>query len=630
MSVTAELDRLRILSLRDLLAHPLRHLISIGVVTVCSALLVAVFGIYGSIVGSVDDLADNISGDVSLQVTANSSGGVPDELLRPIRRVEGVQVAAPIVISTVLVSGQPTLLLGVDPAMAGINSRLGQTIVDQPGASAAIAGDGVIAGPRLDVATGDTVEALGARLSVATVLKDGVGADFNGGRFLIAPLRAAQAAIGRPDAVDSILVVTAPGAATDQVRNGIDQVTQGRVVTSEPLLQAAKNGTILLFMRNAILICASLALVVGMFLVFNTLNMAIIRRRPAFAMMRAIGARQSEIRRYVLGEALVVGVLGGVLGVPLGIIAGWLSIRSLPAAMVQSVQATVSYHLPSYAIPIAVAVSVIACAGAALGGVRMSAHLSPIEAVGRADSRQMDEFVQPGRVVVGVISAVLLAGATYAALTLDDARALVACVVFIIGGLGMCYAFADLLVAVVVFTARRFGNVGVTAALVIARARGRVWVTVMVIIVAVAVGICGSGAMTNLVSTASTLTVPLRAVPLLVSSAGGDQLPTGPVLPADLRSTVERLPEISKVVAAQYAYGTVDGKRVLLQGTVPDAKTLGFDTLEPATRQAFFRGDGVVISRQLSKLTGIGSGDTIALPTPTGGARSGCWGSSTT
>jgi putative ABC transport system permease protein len=617
MSLVAELDRLRILSLRDLRTRPLGHLAVVVVVTACSALIIAVFGIFGSIVGSVGDLARDISGHVSLQITANSSGGVPADLLKRIRRVDGVQVAAPLVISMVPIAGRTTLLIGVDPSMAGIDSRLGRTLLDQKGATAMING-GVIVGSHVPAQRGSRIEVLGQRLNVAMVLDSGMAAGVNDSSFIIAPIRVAQTLIGRPDAYDSILIVTDDGASVSQVRTQIDAVTRGGVVASEPLLGAVKNSPILAFLRGSTLLTVSMAVIIAVFFVFNMLNMAVIRQRTAFATMRAIGARQSEIWRYVVGEALIVGLAGALLGAPIGVFAGRQAIGGLPEAMVDVLQARVSYHLPTFTIPLAIVVSVVSCVAAALGGLHQSGRPSPIEAVGRADIRQVDEFTQPLRLSVGILSALLLVGAAYASFHLDGLRALIACIVFILGGLGLCYAFAELMVVIVGFTAARLGSVGITASLVIARARGRVWVTTMAIIVGVALGIAASGVMSNMVSTTSTIAAPLKTVPLLVSSAGSDKIPTGPLLPEDVPARIQSLPGVAKIAAAQVAYGTVDGKRVLLQGIVPDAATPGFDSLDPGSRAALFRGDGVVVSRQLAKQIGTDVGRTIVLQCPTG------------
>lgn len=619
MSALTVLDRLRIFSLRDLFAHPVRHLVSIAVVTVCSALLVAVLGIYNSIVGSVDDLADDISGNVSLQVTGDSGGGVPAEFLSGIRRADGVKIAAPLVISTVPVNGRPALLLGVDASMGRVQSRLGQTILDQAAASSgALEGGGVLTGPAISAQPGQSLNVAGASTDVLLSLTGEVPERINGGRFVIAPMKFAQKVLGRDKSYDSILIVTDPGVSVDHVRAAVDSATERRVVTSEPLLRTAQSGTILTFLRNALLLCASLAVIVAVLLVFNTMNMAIIRRRAAFATMRAIGARRSEIVRYVCGEAVAIGTAGGLLGIPLGVAAGYLTISRLPAAIAQSVVARIAYHFPAYAVPVALVVSVSACVVAALGGVQVAGKVSPVEAVSRGDLRQMDEKPQPWRFPVGVASMILLVGSTACALFLDNGLVLVACAVFLLGGLGVCYAFAEVIVGAVAWTARRIGPPGAMAALVIERARGRIWVTTMVVVVAVSVGICASGALSNMVGTASTMSAPLQAIPLTVTSTGSDEIPAGATLPSDVEARIAQLPDVLRVIPTQYSSATLGGKHILLQGVSPGGSTVSFRTLDERSRGAVYQGDGVVISRQLAKELGIGKDEELVLPSPTG------------
>ncbi|WP_156623919.1 FtsX-like permease family protein, partial [Mycobacterium sp. 852002-40037_SCH5390672] len=299
-------DRLRLLSIRDLVLHPVRNTVAVAIVTVCSALLVAVLSIYGSIIGSIDRVDQDISGDVSLQITANSSGGVPAKLVNQIRRLAGVAVAAPLVITTVPVNGAPTLLLGVDASMAGIDSRLGRTVLNQASGPDVFGSGGVIGGSRMSLRPGQSLDLGGHPTRVTMVLDDDVASEISSGRFIVAPLRLAQTIAGRPGAYDSVLVVTAEGASRAKVTDAIDRLTAGRVITSEPLLASAKNGALLAFLRDALLICTSLALIVAMFLIFNAFNMAIIRRRSTFATMRAIGAQPAEIVRCIVGEGIVV------------------------------------------------------------------------------------------------------------------------------------------------------------------------------------------------------------------------------------------------------------------------------------------------------------------------------------
>jgi putative ABC transport system permease protein len=65
-----------------------------------------------------------------------------------------------------------------------------------------------------------------------------------------------------------------------------------------------------------------LALVVGLFLIYNTMTFAVVQRRELFGTLRCLGATRSEIFWMVAGEAGLVGVTGSLLGLGLGILLG--------------------------------------------------------------------------------------------------------------------------------------------------------------------------------------------------------------------------------------------------------------------------------------------------------------------
>ena len=54
----------------------------------------------------------------------------------------------------------------------------------------------------------------------------------------------------------------------------------------------------------------SIALLVGTFIIYNTFTMIVAQRQRELALLRAIGADRKQIRRSVVFEALVIGVLG--------------------------------------------------------------------------------------------------------------------------------------------------------------------------------------------------------------------------------------------------------------------------------------------------------------------------------
>jgi putative ABC transport system permease protein len=65
-----------------------------------------------------------------------------------------------------------------------------------------------------------------------------------------------------------------------------------------------------------------LAMVVALFLIYNTMTFSVIQRRPLFGTLRCLGVTRQEIFLMVIGEALGIGALGATLGTLLGILMG--------------------------------------------------------------------------------------------------------------------------------------------------------------------------------------------------------------------------------------------------------------------------------------------------------------------
>jgi len=65
-----------------------------------------------------------------------------------------------------------------------------------------------------------------------------------------------------------------------------------------------------------------LALVVALFLIYNTMTFSVVQRRPLFGTLRSLGVTRRELFLMVVCEALVIGLLGAGLGVAAGILFG--------------------------------------------------------------------------------------------------------------------------------------------------------------------------------------------------------------------------------------------------------------------------------------------------------------------
>jgi putative ABC transport system permease protein len=72
-----------------------------------------------------------------------------------------------------------------------------------------------------------------------------------------------------------------------------------------------------------------IALLVAMFLMYNTLSVAIIRRRPEIATLRALGMSGRQVFCLFLGESVFIGFLGNLFGVALGVLFAHLSLQNV-------------------------------------------------------------------------------------------------------------------------------------------------------------------------------------------------------------------------------------------------------------------------------------------------------------
>jgi len=73
------------------------------------------------------------------------------------------------------------------------------------------------------------------------------------------------------------------------------------------------------FVNTFLLVFAGVSLFVGAFIIANTFSMLVAQRTRELALLRAVGASRRQVVEVVLGEAAVVGLAGGALGLVAGL-----------------------------------------------------------------------------------------------------------------------------------------------------------------------------------------------------------------------------------------------------------------------------------------------------------------------
>ncbi|OZC72691.1 hypothetical protein CH306_03340 [Rhodococcus sp. 15-725-2-2b] len=610
--ISTALSRFRVISLRDLRMHWVRSLVSAGVVAVAAGLLIAVLGTYGSLTGSVERLAVSIAGNADYEVVGVTDSGFDQSELDAVRAVPGVETAVPLLRSTVRSDVGDLTILGVDSSITALQSDLEGAVGNAAGLLTDPAG--VLVGAATGLTQGDTITIDDVPTTVVGVV-DGPGTQrIGGGMFAVALIPTAQTLTDRPDQLDSIFVL----GSGDTVRTDLDAALAGRVSVMNPDFRADRANQAMSLTRNATLMVSLIAFVVAAFLVFNVMNMAIAKRRPTISLLRAVGGRRGDIVRDLLFESVLVGLVGGAVGVPLGIVMGRIAIESLPPFLSQAFDARIEYVLPGFAIPVAIVACVLACAGASAVAAVQVYRISPIEALAVGGGETSGGPGLRFTLAATVFGVLAVAGSFLFAVNVDGQLTLGAGALFMFGIVALCVGATGPIVSITAAVPRRWGGAGRLATATIERAPRRIWATVMTIVIAVGVSVGVSGSLTNMTDSAAESLSSLADTDLYVSMTSPDAIPSGPIVPAEVEDAVASTPGVSRIVEGQWAYATIDGETVSIQGVADGSNAVTLTSLTEDVRSQVLAGDGVVLSRGFGRTLGVSVGDSIDLPTPTG------------
>ena len=603
-------------SLRELAVHRRRTVASIAVMAVSATYLVAVFGIFGSITGSVNRLADGIAGVAALEVSGITDAGFSDAVLADVAAVPGVATAAPMIRTSASAPSGPVLLLGADKRTADLGGAL-KDAVSRPLDAMSSTPDGVQVGPKVGYTKGQTFPLGSGSVTVTEVLAGKRYASLNGGHYVLAPLSLAQNVAGRPGQLDSILITTKPGSDLSAVRAAVGTAVHGRAVVADPSFRAASAGDGVKLMNYMALLGAAVALVVGAFLIYTTMTMAITQRRPVISMLRAIGGRRVTIVGDMLAEAAVLGLVGGAIGSGAGILAGHIAIGRLPPAVTQGLEARIEYSLPGYAIPLAVAAAVITSVLASAMAARQVYKVSPIEALAPVGVSAADAVPRWLRVASGLGALAVFAVAIPIFVGQHGTLAFVAMAALLSAEIAVGFALTAAIVKATAETARVFGSFGALAAATIERAPRRVWATVMTVLIGVVTTVVITGTNADMIRSARDIFAPVADVDAWVSADPPDSYPTD-VLPQGLKEKVAAAPGVAHVVEGAFAFAVVGGTRVLLDGFSPGTHDALFRALDDRLRGEVLAGRGVVLTQNLGKTLHVRTGDQLRLQTPHG------------
>jgi putative ABC transport system permease protein len=176
-------------------------------------------------------------------------------------------------------------------------------------------------GSTLDVAAGSRT----MRLRVAGVIQTDDRRASLWDRVAIMDLAAAQVLFGSVGRLDRIDVVTASDRMPEDVALAVRSVLPPHLIVQRPTQRTAQVEKMVGAFQLNLTVLSWVGLLVGMFLVYNTMSFAVAQRRREIGIYRALGMTEQRVSGLFLLEAGLFGCLGGLLG---GLAGLWVA-RSL-------------------------------------------------------------------------------------------------------------------------------------------------------------------------------------------------------------------------------------------------------------------------------------------------------------
>jgi len=328
---------LQAVSLPRLREHRLRTSLSVFGVALGVAMLVAVIIVNRSVVRGVTATVQDLAGKTDLQVSAGS-GGFAEALLEQVKASPGVLRAVPSVQQTVTVrdtraSSERLMLLGVD--MLGEDDAYFRDY--ESGEIEEIRRDPLVFlnsthnvllsrsfATRWGYKLHDTIGLVTSRgvqdFTIWGFVSDrGVGRAF-GGAIGVMYYQAMQAAFARDTHIDRIDIAIDPKHKLDAVEQTLRSRLGPGFVVERPANKGERVSRMLAGVQSGLTMSSLIALLVGAFLIHNTMTISVVQRKREIGILRALGTRQRELVALVTLEGALLGAVSSCLGLVLGVL----------------------------------------------------------------------------------------------------------------------------------------------------------------------------------------------------------------------------------------------------------------------------------------------------------------------
>lgn len=305
----------------------LRSFVTLAAIGLGVGIFVAIDLANGTAIQSFNSNVNIVTSRVNLQVLGEGRGFDERTLLK-VMRTPNVEQATPVIEDSIVIgarrgdpnSGEILRVLGIDllqPLPGGIDVR---GTSDQYGL---LDGRGAIVSQRvvdaLHLRVGSSFIALAngfpVRLHVAAIVPRTVSAADSSVAFV--DIVTAQEIFRKVGTVDRIDAIVEPDKLA-QTKNELEKIVPPGTRVVEPATRTDEVRRLLRSFQVNLAAISLIALLVGAFLIYNTVAISVVQRRAEIGTLRAVGAARAQIFSTFVAEGALFGVFGSLLGLLFG------------------------------------------------------------------------------------------------------------------------------------------------------------------------------------------------------------------------------------------------------------------------------------------------------------------------
>jgi len=397
------------------------HGLRVAMTTLGIALGVAVFFAVrtanAALLDSLSATVERLAGKSTLEITSGETG-FPEEVLDTARATPGVELAEPVIeviVHTAFADEGNLLILGVDTTgdqqLRQYEFDRSQTEIADPLTYLAQPNSILLSrsfADRHGLHIGDRIPIFTANgrkdFTVEGLFKPvGVGAVF-GGNLAVMDVYSAQVVFNRGRNFDRIDLMNSRDVPVDELQRRLQARLPAGLESARPQMRGQALENAVTAMRLGMLITSFIALLVGVYIIFNSFTIAVNQRWKEIGILRAIGVERRNVNAMFLGEALLMGVIGSISGIAAGFYLALLAgkvMGSIAASVYGMISTEVAPKLHPGAVLVSFGLGVAASLAGAWFPSRAASRLDPILALHNIESRQQESSLGWKRIALG-------------------------------------------------------------------------------------------------------------------------------------------------------------------------------------------------------------------------------------